>query len=279
MNPLYIIPTPIGNLEDITVRSLNILKNSDLVLCEDTRRTSKLLNHYSIKKKLISFHKDNELMMIDKILDLLKTNVISLVSDAGTPAISDPGSKLIKKLNLNGMKVIPLPGPSSITTAFSASGLDGDFIFVGFLPKNLKSLTKNLINLSQINKNIILFESPKRIMRLLNESRKIFKKSNLIIFKELTKINEKIIYLKPEDSLPEMDIARGEYILIIENIELNNDANNYSEEDIVCKLNELLNLKFSGKDSIKISSNYLGINQKKIYNIYLKKFKNKELEK
>tara|TARA_Y100000816_G_scaffold32251_1_gene20567 strand:+ start:2448 stop:3272 length:825 start_codon:yes stop_codon:yes gene_type:complete len=274
MNPLYIIPTPIGNLEDITVRSLNILKNSDLVLCEDTRRTSKLLNHYSIKKKLISFHKDNELMMIDKILDLLKTNVISLVSDAGTPAISDPGSKLIKKLNLNGMKVIPLPGPSSITTAFSASGLDGDFIFVGFLPKNLKSLTKNLINLSQINKNIILFESPKRIMRLLNESRKIFKKSNLIIFKELTKINEKIIYLKPEDSLSEIDLTRGEYILIIENIELNNDANNYSEEDIVCKLNELLNLKFSGKDSIKISSNYLGINQKKIYNIYLKNFNN-----
>ena len=274
MNPLYIIPTPIGNLEDITVRSLNILKNSDLVLCEDTRRTSKLLNHYSIKKKLISFHKDNELMMIDKILDLLKTNVISLVSDAGTPAISDPGSKLIKKLNLHGMKIIPLPGPSSITTAFSASGLDGDFIFVGFLPKNLKSLTKNLINLSQINKNIILFESPKRIMRLLNESRKIFKKSNLIIFKELTKINEKIIYLKPEDSLSEIDLTRGEYILIIENIELNNDANNYSEEDIVCKLNELLNLKFSGKDSIKISSNYLGINQKKIYNIYLKNFNN-----
>ena len=97
MNPLYIIPTPIGNLEDITIRSLNILKNSDLVLCEDTRRTSKLLNHYSIKKKLIGFHKDNELMMIDKIIDLLKTNVISLVSDAGTPAISDPGSKLIKK--------------------------------------------------------------------------------------------------------------------------------------------------------------------------------------
>ena len=272
MNPLYIIPTPIGNLEDITIRSLNILKNSDLILCEDTRRTSKLLNHYSIKKKLISFHKDNELMMIDKILDLLKTNVISLVSDAGTPAISDPGSKLIKKLYSSETKVIPLPGPSSITTAFSASGLDGDFIFGGFLPKNLKSLTKNLINLSQINKNIILFESPKRIIRLLNESRKIFKKSNLIIFKELTKINEKIIHLKPEDSLPEIDLTRGEYILIIENNEFNNDANNYSEEDIVYKLNELLNLKFSGKDSIKISSNYLGINQKKIYNIYLKNF-------
>ena len=139
--------------------------------------------------------------MIDKIFDLLESNVISLVSDAGTPAISDPGSKLIKKLNSKGIQVIPLPGPSSITTAYSASGLDGEFIFVGFLPKNIKSLIKNLTNLSQINKNIILFESPKRIIRLIDESRKIFQNSNLIIFKELTKLNEKIIYLKPEDSL------------------------------------------------------------------------------
>ena len=235
MNPLYIIPTPIGNLEDITIRSLNILKNSDLVLCEDTRRTSKLLNHYSIKKRLISFHKDNESIMIDRILDLLKSNIISLVSDAGTPGISDPGSKLIKKLFLNGMQVIPLPGPSSITTAFSASGLDGEFIFVGFLPKNLKSLIKNLTNLFQVNKNIILFESPKRIIRLIEESRKIFKNSNLIIFKELTKINEKIIHLKPKDSLPEIDLTKGEYVLIIENNELNNDAGKYTEEDIIYK--------------------------------------------
>tara|TARA_A100001037_G_scaffold291568_1_gene305820 strand:- start:554 stop:1378 length:825 start_codon:yes stop_codon:yes gene_type:complete len=272
MNPLYIVPTPIGNLDDITIRALNILKNSDLILCEDTRRTKKLLNHFSIKKKLISFYKDNELSMIDKIFDLLESNVISLVSDAGTPAISDPGSKLIKKLNSKGIQVIPLPGPSSITTAFSASGLDGEFIFVGFLPKNIKSLIKNLTNLSQINKNIILFESPKRIIRLIDESRKIFQNSNLIIFKELTKLNEKIIYLKPEDSLPEIDLTRGEYILIIENNKLNNNAEDYTEKDIASKLNELLNLNFSGKDAIKISSNYLGINQKKIYNIYLKNF-------
>ena len=272
MNPLYIVPTPIGNLDDITIRALNILKNSDLILCEDTRRTKKLLNHFSIKKKLISFYKDNELSMIDKIFDLLESNVISLVSDAGTPAISDPGSKLIKKLNSKGIQVIPLPGPSSITTAFSASGLDGEFIFVGFLPKNIKSLIKNLTNLSQINKNIILFESPKRIIRLIDESRKIFQNSNLIIFKELTKLNEKIIYLKPEDSLPEIDLTRGEYILIIENNKLNNNAEDYTEKDIASKLNELLNLNFSGKDAIKIASNYLGINQKKIYNIYLKNF-------
>ena len=272
MNPLYIVPTPIGNLDDITIRALNILKNSDLILCEDTRRTTNLLNHFSIKKKLISFYKDNELSMIDKILDLLESNVISLVSDAGTPAISDPGSKLIKKLNSKGIQVIPLPGPSSITTAFSASGLEGEFIFVGFLPKNIKSLIKNLTNLSQINKNIILFESPKRIIRLIDESRKIFQNSNLIIFKELTKLNEKIIYLKPEDSLPEIDLTRGEYILIIENNKLNNNAEDYTEKDIASKLNELLNLNFSGKDAIKIASNYLGINQKKIYNIYLKNF-------
>ena len=128
MNPLYIVPTPLGNLEDITIRSLNTLKISDLILCEDTRRTSILLNHYSIKKKLVSFNKDNEDKKIDKVLGLLKTNIISLVSDAGTPTVSDPGSKLVKKLIEEDMQVIPLPGPSSITTAFSASGLDGDFI-------------------------------------------------------------------------------------------------------------------------------------------------------
>ena len=163
-----------------------------------------------------------------------------------------------------------MPGPSSITTAFSASGLDGEFIFVGFLPKNIKNLIKNLTNLSQINKNIILFESPKRIIRLIDESRKIFQNSNLIIFKELTKLNEKIIYLKPEDSLPEIDLARGEYILIIENNKLNKNAEDYTEKDIASKLNELLNLNFSGKDAIKIASNYLGINQKNIQYIFKK---------
>ena len=144
MNPLYIVPTPLGNLEDITIRSLNTLKISDLILCEDTRRTSILLNHYSIKKKLVSFNKDNEDKKIDKVLELLKTNIISLVSDAGTPTVSDPGSKLVKKLIEEEIQVIPLPGPSSITTAFSASGLDGNFTFAGFLPKNENDLKKNI---------------------------------------------------------------------------------------------------------------------------------------
>ena len=276
MNPLHIVPTPIGNLEDITIRSLNILKNSDVILCEDTRRTSILLNHYSIKKKLLSFNKDNESAKIDKVIGLLKTNKISLVSDAGTPAVSDPGSKLVRRLIEEDIQVIPLPGASSITAAFSASGLNGNFIFAGFLPKNENDLKKNLTNLSQINKDIIVFESPKRIKRFLEVSRKIFKGSNLIIFKELTKINEKIILLKPEDDLPEINLNKGEFVIIIENKESEISSGNYNDEDIVNKLKELLDLNFSGKDSIRIVSNYLGVNQKKIYNMYLNNFNKKQ---
>ena len=275
MNPLHIVPTPIGNLEDITIRSLNILKNSDVILCEDTRRTSILLNHYSIKKKLLSFNKDNESAKIDKVIGLLKTNKISLVSDAGTPAVSDPGSKLVRRLIEEDIQVIPLPGASSITAAFSASGLNGNFIFAGFLPKNENDLKKNLTNLSQINKDIIIFESPKRIKRFLEISRKIFTDSNLIIFKELTKINEKIILVKPDDTLPDIKFNKGEFVIIIENKESKQINNIYNDEIIVNKLKELLDLKFTGKDSIRITSNYLGVNQKKIYNMYLNNFNEK----
>ena len=276
MNPLYIVPTPIGNLEDVTIRSLNVLKSSDLILCEDTRRTSILLNHYSIKKKLISFNKDNEDKKIDIVLDLLETNIISLVSDAGTPTVSDPGSKLIRRLLEKDIQVIPLPGSSSITTAFSASGLNGDFIFVGFLPKNENDLKKNLINLNEINKNIIIFESPKRIKKFLEISRKIFVNSNLILFKELTKVNERIILLEPNDDLPDINFSKGEFIIIIENNRSGNNLDDNNDEIIVDKLNELLDLKFTGKDSIRIASNYLGVNQKKIYNMYLNNFNKKQ---
>tara|TARA_B100000902_G_C27271301_1_gene896389 strand:+ start:402 stop:1244 length:843 start_codon:yes stop_codon:yes gene_type:complete len=279
MNPLYIVPTPIGNLEDVTIRSLNILKNSDLILCEDTRRTSILLNHYSIKKKLISFNKDNEKEKIDKVIELLESNVISLVSDAGTPAISDPGSKLIRKLIKKNIQIIPLPGASSITTALSASGTDGSFIFSGFLPKKENDLKKHLINLSQFDKDILFFESPKRVEKTILIAKDIFKKSNLIIFKELTKINEKIIFIEPDKSLPDINFSKGEYVIIIENNKSKNKNEEGEEEDIVKKLKELLDLNFTGKDSIQITSKYLGVNQKKIYNIYLKNFNKNNIKK
>ena len=279
MNPLYIVPTPIGNLEDITIRSLNILKKSDLILCEDTRRTSILLKHYSIKKKLLSFNKDNEKERIDKIIELLESNIISLVSDAGTPAISDPGSKLIRKLIKKNVQIIPLPGASSITTAISASGIDGNFIFSGFLPKKVNDLKKHLINLSQLDKDILFFESPKRVKKTILLAREIFKYSNLIIFKELTKINEKIIFIEPDKSLPDINYNKGEYVIIIENNESKNEKSEDDDENVVKKLKELLDLNFSGKDSIQLTSNYLGVNQKKIYNIYLDNFnKNKNKE-
>ena len=155
---LYIVSTPIGNLEDITLRALNVLKNSDIILCEDTRRSFKLLNHYGIKNKLVSNHKFNEKKMLKYTIDLIKKkNVISMISDAGTPVLSDPGLILIKECIKNNIRIFPIPGASAITTAMSVSGFEDKYLFFGFLPKKEKELEKILKQIKEINFNIIFF--------------------------------------------------------------------------------------------------------------------------
>ena len=139
LNNLYIVSTPIGNLDDITLRAINVLKNSDLILCEDTRRSIKLLNHLNIKRKLISFHKFNERKKISNIIEYIKQGkILSLISDAGTPSISDPGRSLINECIKEKIEVIPIPGASSVISAMSVSGFSDQFIFYGFLPKKKK---------------------------------------------------------------------------------------------------------------------------------------------
>ena len=163
-NQLYIVSTPIGNLEDITLRALNVLKNSDIILCEDTRRSVKLLNFYKIKKKLISYHKFNEKKQLKNIIEHFKEGkILSLISDAGTPSLSDPGKILVNKCVENGIKVIPIPGASSITAAVSVSGFDDKFLFYGFLPKTEKELEKILISLSNINQTLVFFAPSHKI--------------------------------------------------------------------------------------------------------------------
>ena len=157
---LYIVSTPIGNLEDITFRSIRILKKSDIILCEDTRRTLKLLNHYKIKKKLISYHKFNERKELHKIIKYLKLgNILSLVSDAGTPNLSDPGRILIKKCISENIDIFPIPGPSSITAAMSVSGFDDKFLFYGFLPKKEKELSEVLNKIKNYDYTLVFFYS------------------------------------------------------------------------------------------------------------------------
>ena len=277
MGELYIVPTPIGNLEDITIRAKNILSKVDIILCEDTRRTLKLLNHLEIKNKLISLNEHNEEEKIDSIISEIDNKSFALVSDAGTPTISDPGSKLIRSLLKNKKKVIPLPGASSLITAYSASGLrKSDFVFHGFPPRKNHEIRLLLNELKNIKKDIIFYESPLRVIKLLKLLRLEFQDSNIIICREISKLHEEIILWEPNNELPLTNDVKGEFVIVVErNFDGSNDIST-SEDEIILKLKEFLDLGLSGRDSVKEVSNYLGLNQKKIYNIYIKKFVKKD---
>lgn len=188
---LYIVATPIGNLEDITIRAIRILNEVDFILAEDTRVASKLLNHYKIKKSLISFHHHSDLNKYNKVLSLLKEGKsLALISDAGTPNISDPGGQLIDfiRKNLGEVNIEPIPGPSAITTALSVSGIKADkFCFFGFLPhkKGRSSMIKEIINNEY---PVVFYESKHRILKLLEELKSINFNKKIMIFREMTKM-------------------------------------------------------------------------------------------
>ena len=188
---LYIVSTPIGNLEDITLRAIKVLKLSDIILCEDTRRTSKLLQNLKINKPLISYHKFNEKKNIPRIIRYLNEGkILSLVSDAGTPLLSDPGKLLVKECILNNIDIIPIPGPSSITAAMSISSFEDKFIFYGFLPKKEKELGATLNKLSKIDLSLIFFVPSIKINFYIKFFKKYFEDREILIAREITKIHE-----------------------------------------------------------------------------------------
>ena len=190
-NNLYIVSTPIGNLDDITLRAINVIKNSDLILCEDTRRSIKLLNHLNIKKKLISFHKFNERKKISSIIEYIKQGkILSLISDAGTPLISDPGRSLINECIKEKIVVTPIPGASSVISAISVSGFSDQFIFYGFLPKKNNELEKALKSLSKINYSQVFFAPSNKLNFYIQNFKKYYSDRKLLIAKEITKLHE-----------------------------------------------------------------------------------------
>ena len=188
---LYIVSTPIGNLDDITFRALDVLKNSDIILCEDTRRSIKLLNHYKIKKKLVSYHKFNEKKKLDNIIEYFNDGkILSLISDAGTPSLSDPGRILVNFCIEKNIQIIPIPGVSSITTALSVSGFKDQFLFYGFLPKTENELEKVLSSLSENEYTLVFFSPSKKINFYIKGFKKFFLCRKILIAKEITKIHE-----------------------------------------------------------------------------------------
>lgn len=230
---LYIIPTPIGNLKDITLRALETLESADGIICEDTRRTSLLLNHYRIKKPLIILNDYNETKVFPQIIEKLKSGQnLALVSDAGTPLVADPGYKLIRECIREGIEVDSLPGPSSVITALTLSGLPPDkFMFLGYPPEKsgqrlkwLESLRSH-IGCGKLKMTIILFAAPHKLLRILEDMKEIFGDIEITLAHELTKIHQSVEAKTISKWLETLKNPKGEYILLFSNlvIKINNE--------------------------------------------------------
>ena len=272
-NSLYIVSTPIGNLDDITLRAIEVLKKSDIIICEDTRRSIKLLNHFKIKKKLGSYHKFNEKKQITNIIKHINQGkILALVSDAGTPMLSDPGRLLLNQCIKEEIKIIPIPGISSITAAMSVAGFNDQFLFYGFLPKKENELNKVLQNLSNYTFSIVIFIPAIKINFYLNSFKKYFPNRKLMIAKEITKIHE--TYYR--DSVDNFKLfkspVKGELTVVISEMITKNKE--FDKKEIVNKAKKYLK-KYSLKDTVDLIFQSKNINKKKIYEICLK-IKNEE---
>ena len=219
---IYIVATPIGNLEDITLRAIRVLKEVDVILCEDTRTTAKLLQKYNIKTPTVSYHSHSKLSKVEKIFSLLlEGKSLALVSDAGTPAISDPGVLLISQIRdrMPDVQVVPIPGPSAVIAALSASGFpSSNFLFLGFLPhkKGRETLFKEI---AEAKRTVVFYESPHRIMKALASLKEHLKSRKIAIARELTKIHEEIVFGTPEELLLYLnnnkEKIRGEFVVMV----------------------------------------------------------------
>ena len=267
---LYLVSTPIGNLGDITFRSIEILKKSDYILCEDTRVSKILLTKYEINSKLIANHKFNEKKNISKILGMLKSgSIISMISDAGTPSVSDPGTILINECICNDIEIIPLPGPSSVLTAVSISGFSEKFFFYGFFPEKKKNLEEDLQNLSLLNSSIVFFISPKKINKIIPSLKFFFKDRKIVICREMTKYYEEFIRSEIND-LDKLDLKlKGELTIVISEKKFDNKISQSLNESDKRIINQMIN-KLSIKEIISLINYNNRISKKEIYDYCLK---------
>lgn len=268
---LYIVATPIGNLEDITLRAIHVLKSVDLIAAEDTRHTLKLLNHLEISKPLISYHRHNEEIKTDILIEkLLEGQDIALVSDAGTPGICDPGEVIIRKCIDEGIDVIPIPGSCAMINALIASGIDTkEFVFLGFLPLNKKLRKEKLNEIKKSEKTIILYEAPHKLMATLNDLKEILEDRNMALARELTKIHEEFIRGNSKEIADKAENLKGEMVLIIEGNKKINKKDNFEELTLEehYKLYESQGLE--KKEIIKKIAKDRGVSKNEIYREFI----------
>ena len=266
---LYIVSTPIGNLRDITLRALDILSQSEYILCEDTRVSKKLLDKYQIKSNLISNHKFNEKKNVNKIIDILNSKkIVSLISDAGTPCISDPGKIIINECVNNKINIYPIPGPSAVTAAVSISGFDEKYFFYGFFPQKKKDITKDLSNLSKINCSIVFFVPPKKINKIIEEIRNFFSGRKILICREISKFYEEYTRINVEDLELYSKIPKGELTVIISETKIKKNVSqklNESDKKNIKKMIKTLSVK----DIVNLISKDKEISKKEIYKFCL----------
>tara|TARA_A100001011_G_C14308469_1_gene844371 strand:- start:2565 stop:3425 length:861 start_codon:yes stop_codon:yes gene_type:complete len=267
---LYLVPTPIGNLGDFTFRAIEILKSSDFILCEDTRISKKLLEKFEIKTKLISNHKFNEVKNLQKIIDLLKNEkVISLISDAGTPGISDPGAILVNECLKQNIEIIPLPGPSAVTTAVSASGFLEKYFFYGFFPEKEKLIKEDLLILSDLNCSLVFFISPKKINKIIPHIKNYFSDRKVLICREMSKFYEEytrcdVDELKLYDKEP-----KGELTIVISEKKVDKKATHTLSESDKTNIKKMI-FKFTIKEITDFIIQNSKASKKEIYNYCLK---------
>lgn len=242
---IYLVATPIGNLEDITLRAEKILKEVDIIVAEDTRQTLKLLNHLNISKQMISFHRHSTEDKIKEIIEKVKEGKnIALVSDAGTPVISDPGEEIVKKAIEEKIEIIPIPGPCALICALITSGIDAkEFTFIGFLPLNKKSRKEKLLEIKNSKKTIILYEAPHKLIKTLIDLKEITFERKIVLAREITKIHEEYIRGTAEELINKINEPKGEYVIII-------DKNDEKEEDIF--MNMSLNEHYKYYEKLRI---------------------------
>ena len=266
---LYCVATPIGNMGDISYRAVKIFQESELILCEDTRVTKKILNKFEINKTTISNHKFNEKKNLERVIELLKNKkIVSLVSDAGTPAISDPGRILVNECVKNGIDIFPVPGASAISSAISVSGFSDNFYFCGFVPEKQNQVKKLFKSLSLIEGSIVFFVSPNKLGKRINDLKEFFVNRDILICREITKYHEEYIRTSVEN-LSNVNFSRkGEVTVVISEIRKEKFSFIELEESDKKKINQLIK-KMTIKDIVKKVSENRKISKKLIYNYCL----------
>ncbi|MDB4241101.1 16S rRNA (cytidine(1402)-2'-O)-methyltransferase [Candidatus Pelagibacter sp.] len=267
---LYIVATPIGNLSDITLRALEVLKKSDYILCEDTRISKNLLERYEIKSKLIANHKFNERKNLSKVIDILKSgSIVSLISDAGTPSISDPGAILVNECAINSIDIFPIPGASAVSSAVSISGFNEKYLFYGFFPEKKSKLKEDFERLTNLEGCIVFFISPRKFNRSIKDLKYYFSNRKILVCREMTKFYEEYIRTDVDTLEPFKSDPKGELTIVI------SEKVKEKKLSIILKESDKINIqklikKLSIKDITDLISQNTNVSKKEIYNYCLK---------